>query len=227
VRTRSCQLPSSPNHRLQRYWAELNARYFCGALPAIDITWSYRLTCSTGMFVSHWGPRSQVDERSERQRARRQIRLSAPLLQRQGKQEVIGTLAHEMIHQWQFDVLKRWPNHGSDFRRKMSLMIRDGLAITIHHELHEAVQALARYAWQCRQCRRVYHRHRRTIKPRYHRCGACRGSLKELPAAEVTRPRSSRPKFGRWRSPTSSRGTFRRPSVDARPTQLGLKFPTP
>ena len=43
--------------RLHAHWADLNARYFGGALPPIEIVWSSRLTPSAGLFVSHTRPR--------------------------------------------------------------------------------------------------------------------------------------------------------------------------
>jgi predicted SprT family Zn-dependent metalloprotease len=98
----------------------------------------------------------------------------------QADQEFLGTLAHEMIHQWQFDILKRRPNHGPDFRRKMVEMNRAGLGVTISHALDETVQALAKYVWRCLGCGMVYHRQRRTIRPSRHRCGCCCGALQEL-----------------------------------------------
>jgi hypothetical protein len=103
---------------------------------------------------------------------------------------VLMTLAHEMIHQWQFDVLKRRPNHGSDFCRKMTELNRDGLGITIRHRMDRGVQALVKYAWRCLGCGRAYERHRRTIHPERHRCGACRGPLVEIspPVAISTQP---------------------------------------
>jgi ABC-type ATPase with predicted acetyltransferase domain len=77
--------------------------------------------------------------------------------------------------------LKRRPNHGPDFLRKMNEMNRDGaLAITIYHSLQKEVLALTQFAWRCRQCGRVYRRQRRTIQPRRHHCGICRGLLQEL-----------------------------------------------
>lgn len=165
---------------LQQIWTELNRRHFKNVLPPIDIVWSRRLTGSAGLFVSRGGPRAPLAGLR-----RRLIRLSAPLLQAvrdatAREAELRGTLAHEMIHQWQFDVLKRRPNHGPDFRRKMEAMNRDGLEITIHHDLAEAVRPWLRYAWRCLACGQVYERQRRTIRPGRHRCGACRGRLKEL-----------------------------------------------
>jgi predicted SprT family Zn-dependent metalloprotease len=168
-------------------WGDLNSRYFAGLLPQINLTWSRRLTSSVGMFVSRRGPRPRLDHDGLRPLITREIRLSLPLLQQvlqrseYGEQEIVNTLAHEMIHQWQFDILKRRPNHGLDFLRKMTEMNRDGsLAITIYHSLQKEVLTLARFSWRCRQCGRVYRRQRRTIQPRRHHCGICRGSLEEM-----------------------------------------------
>jgi len=175
--------PLSP-HDLQSAWSSFNARYFEASLPPIDIHWSRRLTASAGMFVSHVGPRARV---ADRQGASRLIRLSVPLLAGQAETEILGTLAHEMIHQWQFDRLKRRPNHGADFRRIMAAMNRDGLHITVRHSLDEAMERLARYHWRCQKCGRDYRRHRKTIRPSRHRCGACLGHLRELTAQSSAR----------------------------------------
>jgi len=176
-------LSRSPDE-LQSRWRELNVRFFDGRLPPIRIVWSHRLTASVGMFVSRGGPRTS----DSTARQRREIRLSLPLLEQlasrtpYAERELLNTLAHEMIHQWQFDVLKRRPNHGLDFMRKMREMNRSGeVAITTYHALQKEVLALSRFAWRCRDCGRIYRRHRKTIEPRRHHCGACHGSLQELP----------------------------------------------
>lgn len=181
--------PPLTTEELTAIWFDLNVRYFDGALPPIDLVWSRRLTSSIGMFVSRGGPRSSWTETTSPRSPRREIRLSLPLLtpllaqSLHGYNELISTMAHEMIHQWQYDILKRRPNHGPDFLRKMTEMNRDGsLALTIYHSLHKEVLALARFAWRCRQCGRIYRRQRRTIQPRRHHCGSCRGPLQELSA---------------------------------------------
>lgn len=166
-------------------WADLNHRYFQGTLPPIPIEWSRRLTSSAGMFICRIGPRQPLARTAEAPTGRRCIRLSAVLLQPnspESSHETVMTLAHEMIHQWQYDILKRRPNHGADFRRMMVWMNRDGLGITIYHSLGKEVAALAKYAWRCQHCGCLYQRQRRTIQPRRHFCGACRGPLRELPA---------------------------------------------
>jgi predicted SprT family Zn-dependent metalloprotease len=186
------QSPPVTSQHLIQIWSELNGRYFAGLLPPIDLVWSRRLTSSVGLFVSRRGPRPRLDRDGLRPPTTREIRLSLPLLQHAlqrseyGEQEIVNTLAHEMIHQWQYDILKRRPNHGVDFLRKMTEMNRDGaLAITIYHSLQKEVLALTQFAWRCRQCGRVYRRQRRTIQPRRHHCGICRGSLQELNTSHV------------------------------------------
>ncbi|NOT24000.1 MAG: hypothetical protein HOP22_14940 [Nitrospiraceae bacterium] len=191
------QSPPVTSQHLIQMWSELNDRYFSGLLSRIGLVWSRRLTSSVGLFVSHRGPRPRRSQEGARLPAKREIRLSLPLLQQvvqaseYGEQEIINTLAHEMIHQWQYDILKRRPNHGPDFLRKMTEMNRGGaVAITIYHSLQKEVLTLTRFAWRCRQCGKVYQRHRRTIQPRRHHCGVCRGALHELNPSEVI-PHSS------------------------------------
>lgn len=170
-----------PPSELQTRWQYLNRRYFSGALPSIAILWSSRLTSSVGMFAGRGGPRTSVGPGG------REIRLSLPLFARlvnrtpYAEQELLNTIAHEMIHQWQFDLLKRRPDHGPAFLRKMTEMNRAGeVAITTYHSLEQEVLALSRFTWRCTDCGRIYRRQRKTIRPGRHRCGVCRGALQEL-----------------------------------------------
>ena len=181
--------------QLSEIWHDLNHRYFDGLLPAIALVWSRRLTSSVGMFVSQAGPRFSWGDGITPKSMKREIRLSLPLLTPLlartpfSNNEIISTLAHEMIHQWQYDILKRRPNHGPDFLRKMREMNRDGtLAISVYHALKKEVQALSRFAWRCGRCGRIYRRQRRTIQPRRHHCGTCRGALHEVSSADLARP---------------------------------------
>ena len=166
---------------LQKRWQYLNERFFSGSLPPITIQWSSRLTSSIGMFTSRGGPRTSIGQGS------REIRLSLPLFMRLAnrtpyvEQELQNTIAHEMIHQWQFDLLKRRPNHSLAFLQKMTEINRTGeVAITTYHSLEQEVLLLSRFAWRCTDCGQIYSRQRKTIRPSHHRCGNCRGSLQEL-----------------------------------------------
>ena len=162
-------------------WQHLSSRFFENRLPAITIEWSSRLTASTGLFVSQVGPRSRWVSAAYRHGDARVIRLSAPLLREQPEAELLGTLAHEMIHQWEFDIRKRHPSHGPTFREMMDRMNEEGLGITIRHQLNDNVEGWNRYAWQCMRCGMAYHRQRRTIVPSRHLCSRCRGTLVEIP----------------------------------------------
>lgn len=207
---------------LQARWRDLNARYFAGLLPPIAIVWSRRLTSSVGMFASRSGPRTPQPAAAGH--CRREIRLSLPLLERlaersaYAEQELLNTLAHEMIHQWQFDVLKRRPTHGLDFLRKMAEINRAGeIAVTTYHSLQKEVLALSRFAWRCVDCGRIYRRQRKTIEPRRHQCGSCRGALQELRLWDAARH-------------TSTGASKTAPSHTNTPVllrQLELDFPAP
>jgi len=182
ITTRSAALSAET---LEARWRQLNARYFAGALPPIPICWSERLTSSVGLFTCRGGPRTSYPNLPGT--SRREIRLSRPLFDQlavrmpQVEQELMNTLAHEMIHQWQFDILKRRPDHGLAFLRKMRQINGSGeVAVTTYHSLEKEVIALSRFTWQCTACGRLYRRQRRTILPQRHHCGACRGALREL-----------------------------------------------
>lgn len=183
---------------LRSHWQELNTRYFSDTLPPITIRWSRRLTSSVGMFACRM--RARTSHRLALGQHLREIRLSLPLFERLAKrtryseQELLNTLAHEMIHQWQFDVLNRRPDHGLEFLQKMTEINRSGeVAITTYHSLEAEVIALSRFAWRCKDCGHIYRRHRKTIHPKRHHCGVCQGPLQELipPTRAVTQP--SRP----------------------------------
>lgn len=170
---------------LQARWQQLNTQYFAGSLRPIEIVWSQRLTSSVGMFACREGPKAFYPLALTHRH--REIRLSLPLFEQlaartpYAEQELLNTLAHEMIHQWQFDVLKRRPDHGLEFLRKMAQMNRTGaVAVTTYHTLEKEVLALSKFAWRCQDCGRLYQRHRRTIQPKRHHCGSCRGALQEL-----------------------------------------------
>ena len=212
---------------LEARWQQLNARYFGNALPPIPIRWSERLTSSVGMFTCRGGPRTSYPNLPST--GRREIRLSRPLFEQLAarmsyvEQELINTLAHEMIHQWQFDVLKRRPDHGLAFLRKMRQINSSGeVAVTTYHSLEKEVIALSRFAWQCIKCGRLYRRQRKTIQPQRHHCGACRGTLQELTSEPVQHKKDHHPSADQA---SEARTQPRPPQNPTRsPEQLTLKL---
>ncbi len=216
-----------PTEELQARWQHLNARYFAGSLRPIEIVWSQRLTASVGMFACRQGPRA-FSPLAMTNRLR-EIRLSLPLFEQlaartpYAEQELLNTLAHEMIHQWQFDVLKCRPDHGLDFLRKMTQINRSGeVAITTYHSLEKEVIALSKFAWRCQDCGRLYRRHRRTIQPKRHQCGSCRGPLQEL--VSPTQLIEDRPKPYLTPALDSSHRSARPTGSSRAPEQLKLEL---
>ncbi len=214
VPSRLADLPLSLEE-LQTMWSSLNASYFDNRLPSIEIQWSTRLTSSVGLFVSRSGPRTLQVSPETRHGTGRVIRLSLPLLREQPVAEIRGTLAHEMIHQWQFDVKKCYPSHGREFRRVMNLMNEDSLGITIYHALTKEVEALSKYTWQCQQCGREYHRQRKSLSPKTHRCGYCWGDLREI--SELTR-------WSRLHGDSKSKRQVSLNDSESKPMQLAFEF---
>lgn len=199
---------------LGSHWQALNTRYFSDTLPPITIRWSRRLTSSVGMFACR--VRARTSHRLALGQHLREIRLSLPLFERLAKrtryaeQELLNTLAHEMIHQWQFDVLNRRPDHGLEFLQKMTEINRSGeVAITTYHSLEAEVIALSRFAWRCKDCGHIYRRQRKTIHPKRHHCGVCHGPLQDLtpPAHAKTHhsPSASAPCSARSSRPSQPR----------------------
>ncbi len=92
--------------RLRKLHAALNARHFAGLLSPIPIRLSGRM-------------RSRLGEiRLDRTRGRASwIALSRRHLLRAPGREVVETLLHEMVHQWQAET-GRPVDHGAEFRRK-------------------------------------------------------------------------------------------------------------
>ena len=209
---------------LQCLWKDLNETYFFRRLPSIRIVWSSRLTSTAGLFVSHNGPRSRYVPLKERHGHGREIRLSLPLHHRQAIREIRNTLAHEMIHQWQFDVKKNRPSHGQEFRRMMGIMNENGMAISVYHTFHLEVQALGKYRWECVQCGQFYIRQRKTLSPKRHLCGNCRGTLRAIDPRfkDETLWETKRPDSQPGGQPFGGVGATNQGTL---PIQLSLEFP--
>lgn len=92
--------------RLQREHAQLNVRLFGGALRDIPVKVSRRMKTRLGHYAS---ARAHVGAA--------EIVVSRRHLRRHGWAEAVGTLLHEMVHQWQEE--SGTPiDHGPIFRRK-------------------------------------------------------------------------------------------------------------
>ncbi|KAK2612225.1 hypothetical protein QQS21_001801 [Conoideocrella luteorostrata] len=94
---------------------------------------------------------------------------------------LINVLAHEFCHLATFMISGIRTNpHGKEFKSwalKCSQIFNDrGIHVTTRHsyEIH------FRYVWECNSCGSEYKRHSRSINTQRHRCGSCKGELKQI-----------------------------------------------
>ena len=103
-RTREEDLPVA--EELATWHRRYNTRHFGGALSTVPIRVSRRMKSRLG----HYTAASPGGEPAE-------IAISLTHLRRHGWEEVLHTLLHEMVHQWQ-DEMGHTIDHGSTFRQK-------------------------------------------------------------------------------------------------------------
>ena len=109
-RARSADRPAPGDagkmQRLERMFAELNARHFAGSLPALPIRVSGRMRSRLGQLCLHPDSLSPYE-----------ITISRRHIERHGWREAGQTLLHEMVHLWQH-ASGQEVDHGPRFRAK-------------------------------------------------------------------------------------------------------------
>jgi len=109
--------------KLAQWHKRLNDEYFGGELRAVPIRVSHRMKSRLGHYtggrVDRWtgGPDTTNDERPKNERPLGEIAISWRHVRRHRWEEVIHTLIHEMVHQWQ-DENGLEIDHGPRFRAK-------------------------------------------------------------------------------------------------------------
>ncbi|RYP64210.1 hypothetical protein DL769_006756 [Monosporascus sp. CRB-8-3] len=117
------------------------------------------------------------------------IELAAKVLT--NEPDLLNTVAHEFCHLAVFmlDQQQRPENgggkrkpaaHGAEFkawgRRCSDAFAHRGIEVTTKH----SYDIDYKYAWRCADCLCEVHRHSRSVDPRRHRCGRCRGELLQV-----------------------------------------------
>ncbi|RYP40370.1 hypothetical protein DL768_010641 [Monosporascus sp. mg162] len=113
------------------------------------------------------------------------IELAAKVLTNES--DLLNTVAHEFCHlavfmlDQQADKGKKKPAaHGPEFkawgRRCSDAFAHRGIEVTTKH----SYDIDYKYAWRCADCLCEVHRHSRSVDPRRHRCGRCRGELLQV-----------------------------------------------
>ncbi|EPE02732.1 hmg box-containing protein [Ophiostoma piceae UAMH 11346] len=93
---------------------------------------------------------------------------------------LLNVIAHEFCHLANFMVSGITGNpHGKEFKAwaaQCSLHFGDrGIQVTTKH----AYEIDFKYVWTCEACTTEFKRHSKSIDPSRHRCGACKGTLKQ------------------------------------------------
>lgn len=93
---------------------------------------------------------------------------------------LLNTMAHEFCHLANFMVNGLTTNpHGKEFKVWANKCSRTfahrGIKVTTKH----TYEIDFKYVWECLECGNEHKRHSRSIDPARHRCGTCKGSLKQ------------------------------------------------
>ena len=106
------------------------------------------------------------------------IELAEKVIDEEGR--LLNVMAHEFCHLAAFMVDGMTTNpHGKEFKawaRKCSSTFGDrGVEVTTKH----SYDIDFKYMWECADCGSDYKRHSRSIDPLRHRCGSCKGQLRQ------------------------------------------------
>ncbi|KAL8376702.1 hypothetical protein RB595_007698 [Gaeumannomyces hyphopodioides] len=94
---------------------------------------------------------------------------------------LLNVLAHEFCHLANFMVSGVTGNpHGREFKAWAAACSRAfgdrGIAVTTKH----SYDIDFKYVWECAECALEYKRHSKSVDPRRHRCGVCKGELVQI-----------------------------------------------
>ncbi|RYO85092.1 hypothetical protein DL766_004019 [Monosporascus sp. MC13-8B] len=170
------------------------------ATGGLRTVWSNTLQTTAGR--AHWKCRTATrttrdadgaSSTTSEARHEAHIELAAKVLT--NEPDLLNTVAHEFCHlavfmldqqqqqqQQQADggKKKKPAAHGPEFkawgRRCSDAFAHRGIEVTTKH----SYDIDYKYAWRCADCLCEVHRHSRSVDPRRHRCGRCRGELLQV-----------------------------------------------
>jgi len=160
-------------HYTTSTFVEFNTKAFNSALSSVEVSWSKRLKTTAGL------TRLKRIGTTDNMRRIATIELSTKCLD--SVERLRSTLLHEMCHAaaWLVDGVHK-PPHGSVFKKWASLSMRKirDVEVTTTHDY--VIQF--KYAWKCTNnvCGTIIKRHSRSVDPKRHCCGSCKGKLIEI-----------------------------------------------
>lgn len=157
------------------------------ALPTggIKITWTNKLNTTAGR--ANWRRetlRSKQAEGSEivRHRHHASIELAEKVIG--DEHRLLNVLSHEFCHLANFMISGVTSNpHGKEFKTwaaKCSQAFgHRGIEVTTKH----SYDIDFKYVWECTNCAMEFKRHSKSVDPTRHRCGSCKGELRQTKPA--------------------------------------------
>ncbi|TDZ51581.1 HMG box-containing protein [Colletotrichum trifolii] len=148
----------------------------------IKIKWSSKLNTTAGR--ANWKRetvRNKLPDGSERsatQRHHASIELAEKVIDDENR--LLNVVAHEFCHLANFMVSGITGNpHGKEFKVWAAKCSRAfghrGIEVTTKH----SYEIDFKYKWECTECGLEYKRHSKSVNPERHRCGSCKGQLKQ------------------------------------------------
>lgn len=183
----------SKHEAADRFLQELDARITNGQISelsastgGIHIKWTNKLHTTAGR--ANW-KRETIKNKahaadgsettvSVRYRHHASIELAEKIIDDQNR--LLNVIAHEFCHLANFMVSGVTTNpHGREFKGWAAKVTREfggrGIEVTTKHNYDIDFK----YVWECSSCAMEFKRHSKSIYPERHRCGACKGELKQ------------------------------------------------
>jgi len=148
----------------------------------IAIIWSNKLNTTAGR--ANWrretvrSKQANGDETIVQQHHHASIELADKVIDDQNR--LLNVIAHEFCHLANFMISGVTGNpHGKEFKAwaaKCTSAFGDrGIEVTTRH----SYDIDFKYVWECACCGLEFKRHSKSIKPERHRCGSCKGELRQ------------------------------------------------
>jgi predicted SprT family Zn-dependent metalloprotease len=165
----------------------------------IQLNWTNKLNTTAGR--ANW-KRETVrttpagcGEATITHRHRASIELAGKVID--DEHRLLNVVAHEFCHLANFMISGVTANpHGKEFKvwaAKCSRAFADrGIEVTTKH----SYDIDFKYVWECTACATEFKRHSKSINPERHRCGSCKGELRQMkPVPRVLTRESEYQKF--------------------------------
>lgn len=162
------------------------------ATGGIRIEWTNKLNTTAGR--ANWKretikSKSMDGETSSTTRFRHHASIELAEKVIDDEHRLLNVIAHEFCHLANFMISGVTTNpHGREFKMwaaKVTAAFADrGIEVTTKH----SYDIDFKYVWECAECLIEYKRHSKSIHPERHRCGACKGQLKQTKPVPRAKP---------------------------------------